>query len=112
MTVTQITGALDARVLHSGKDAEDRTFRRVVASDLMSDVLLSDSSDFLLVTSLPSEQVARTVHMVGASGVILVGGKIPQPGLIKLAREFDITLFCTPKSTFEVCSGLAKILEA
>ena len=53
----------------------DREVRHVVASDLMSDVLIVDEDDMLLITSLASDQVLRTAQIVGATGVVIMNGK-------------------------------------
>lgn len=75
--------------------------RHVVTCDLMSDVLVTDHDEILLVTSLPSDQVARTADMVGACGVVLVNGKPPQPSLVELCRQLDLALIRSPLGSFE-----------
>lgn len=112
MTFREACETLHAKVFHPSPDFESRTFYRVVACDLMSDVLVTEAEDFLLVTSLPSEQAARTADMTGACGIVLVNGKNPQPGLLKLAEELGLTLLSTPKSCFEACVALGKALGA
>lgn len=99
---------LQAKVFHPGPDFEERNFHKVVACDLMSDVLVTEAEDFLLVTSLPSEQAARTADMTGACGIVLVNGKYPQPGLLKLAEEMGLTLLSTAKPCFDACVALGQ----
>lgn len=89
---------------------ENTEIKHVVASDLMSDVLVIDDEDFLLVTSLNSDQVVRTADIVGASGIILVNGKKPFSGLVKLADEHELPILSTELSCFETCVALGKLL--
>jgi hypothetical protein len=84
--------------------------RAVVAGDLISDVLVTDQDEVLLVTSLPSDQVARTADMVGACGIVLVNGKVPQPPLVDLCAELDLTLIRTPLGSFEASFRLGQKL--
>lgn len=81
-----------------------------VASDLMSDVLTVDSENFVLITSLTSDQVARTADIVGARAVLLVNGKQPQQRLVDFAEEFNISLISTPYPMFKVCYILGTAL--
>ncbi|OHD14211.1 MAG: hypothetical protein A2Z96_00050 [Spirochaetes bacterium GWB1_48_6] len=106
-----IQETLKAQVLHRASDFNTRSIGKVVACDLMSDVLTEEGDDFLLVTYLSSEQVARTADMVNAAGILLVGGKEAQPALVKTAEALGLSLLSTSLSCFEVCVHLGKILE-
>ncbi|MFW5800492.1 MAG: hypothetical protein ACOCVC_00550 [Spirochaeta sp.] len=86
-------------------------FAEVLVCDLMSDVLTVDHEDFLLVTSLTSDQVARTADIVGAVGIVLVNGKSPQPGLQSLAAELGIPVLGTKLACFDFAVALGKLLE-
>ncbi|WP_460055693.1 hypothetical protein [Spirochaeta dissipatitropha] len=92
--------ALEMRI-YSGADLLDSDFTQVLVCDLMSDVLTVDHEDFLLITSLTSDQVARTADIVGALGIVLVNGKKPQPGLLSLATELGIPIIGTELPCFE-----------
>lgn len=87
-------------------------FADVIVSDLMSDVLLSDRDDSLLVTSLTSEQVARTADIVEARAILLSNGKQPQPALKALAERQGLPLLSSPMTTFDICRALAGCKEA
>jgi hypothetical protein len=112
MEFKNIVALLPATVTVPGTEFDRVRVRAVVASDLMSDVLTVDKEDFILVTSLSSDQVARTADIVGASGIILACGRSPQPGLIRLARENGLTLLTTSSTMFRTCYLLGKALEA
>lgn len=82
-------------------------FHDIVVSDLMSDVLVTEHEDFLLVTSLTSEQVVRTADIVDAQAILLTNGKHPQPALVTLARQQEKPVLVSPLPTFDVCRLLA-----
>lgn len=77
----------------------------------MSDVLVTDHDDFLLVTSLTSDQVVRTADITDARAILLTNGKRPQPSLVALAEAHGIPVFSSPYATYEVCRRLAGCLE-
>lgn len=75
----------------------------------MSEVLVAEEEDLILISSLSSDQVVRTAHVVDAMGIILVNDKTPQDSTLKLAAEFDITVISTPQAMFECCCSVSKI---
>ncbi len=82
-------------------------FHDIVVSDLMSDVLVTEHDDFLIVTSLTSEQVVRTADIVDARAILLSNGKRPQPAMQKLATDHAIPVLSSPLPTFDICRLLA-----
>ena len=109
MTLKECAHRVSARWIVTGD--ENVEFFDVVVSDLMSDVLVTDHDDFLLVTSLASEQVARTADIVDAQAIVLANGKSPQPALARLAEEQAIPLMTSALSTFDICRALAGCAE-
>ena len=69
MTIADVVKVLNGKLM-AGDAASPRVVGAVVANDLMSDVLLFDADDALLLTSLASDQAIRTAHIVGAMGVV------------------------------------------
>lgn len=110
MTFVDIIEQLPAHLVCKGSDFPGEPLCHVVASDLMSDVLVVDQDKLLMVTSLSSEQTVRTADIVGARGVLLVNDKIPQPAMKKLAEEEGLTVLSTPLSMFEACVALGRLL--
>jgi len=110
MTILEVADILDAEVLFEGDAAADQ-IGRVVASDLMSDVLLVDDNEMLFLTSLASDQVLRTAQIVGAVGVIVVNGKLLPASMLKVAQDLGITLVSSGKSKYEACIEVYKALE-
>ena len=110
MKLNELFAAASAEILCSEPEAETTDCTNVVASDLMSDVLMTDADCPLLVTSLVSDQSIRTAHVVGAVGVLIVNGKLPPPEMAKLAETLHIPLARTALSKFRACVALGKAL--
>ncbi len=111
MTVLDLAEWLKAEVLVVGEGSH-RAIRRVVASDLMSDVLLVDDEDMLLLTSLASDQVLRTAQIVGAVGVIVVNGKALPSSMVAVANDLRLTLATCSLPKYEACVAVARALSA
>jgi hypothetical protein len=109
MTFIEIVEQLPAHVVHKGSDFMDIQIHDVAAGDLMSDILVMDYENVLIVTSLNSDQTLRTADMVGARGVLLANDKVPFESLKALAQEQDITLLATPLRLFEACAALDRL---
>ena len=105
MTLAECIERVHGRWIVEGE--ADREFTDVVVSDLMSDVLVVESEDFLLVTSLTSDQVVRTAHIVDAVALLIGNGKTPQPSLVTLARQQEVAIIGTDLATFDVCRAIA-----
>jgi len=108
ITIGHLTVPLQGMLLAG--DASGHPVQAVVASDLMSDVLVVTREDFLLVTSLASDQMIRTADLVGAAGVVLVNGKKPPASALKLAGELGIALIATPLPKYEACLAIGAAL--
>ncbi len=109
MNLSDVKNKLPAENIVAGEDeGMARAIGGVVASDLMSDVLVSAKEDCLLVTSLASEQMIRTADLVGAVGVLVVNGKPLPPSLVSLARSLAMPLLRTRMPKYETCLALAK----
>ncbi|NCA82009.1 MAG: hypothetical protein EOM72_04615 [Opitutae bacterium] len=110
MKLKSLFDAVQAHVLwidpaHEGADAI-----HVIASDLMSDVLMVDLEHPLLLTSLVSDQSLRTAHVVGAAAVLVANGKTPPADMVDLARQRGVPLARTALSKFDAAVALGKAL--
>jgi hypothetical protein len=111
MTYDRLNSLIGGSFSHRCTTWKKANITNFVASDLMSDVLTVDDEDFVLITSLTSDQVARTADIVGARAILLVNGKQPQPRLIALAEELNISLLSTPERMFKTCWILGAALK-
>lgn len=110
MTIKKVAEVLDGSVVVGADDP--REVGAVVASDLMSDVLLFDNDDMLLLTSLASEQSIRTANIVGAMGVVVHNGKPLPEAMCKVAETLGIPLVSCKLAKYESCVRLHAALEA
>jgi len=112
MNLKQVVETLDAKPLVVLDGWEELVIEEVFASDLISDILVSEGDDQLLLTSLTSPQVVRTASLVGATAIILVYRRQTPPELEAAARQQDLPLFRSTMTKFEACVRLGKLLEA
>lgn len=110
MDLIRIADMLDARLVWGPEEWAKINIETVFASDLMSDVLMSDRDEMLLVTSLSTEQSIRSASMVGAEAVLIANNKTVTDGMIDLAQEQGVALFCTRLPKYELCVRLGRIL--
>ncbi|WP_319561022.1 hypothetical protein [Marispirochaeta sp.] len=110
MRFPDISSCLECEEFHRGEDYESVEVKNVTAGDLMSEVLVFDKENLLLITALNSEQTLRTAHVVDALGVILVNGKRPSAAMIKLASEMGISLLSTGMTLFDACVTLHHLI--
>ena len=101
MKLADIIATLDGTQLAGGES--DRSVGAVVANDLMSDVLLNDSEDILLLTSLASDQAIRTANIVGAMCVVVHNAKPLPQTMCQVADTLGIPLVSSPLSKYESC---------
>ena len=111
MKLEAIVGALGCKVINKGGCFDTKDIRNVVASDLMSDVLVVDKDHLLLVTSLPSDQTIRTSDIVGAHAVLVVNNKALPASMVALAKEMDVTLMQSPLTKFDACIMIGKLMN-
>ncbi|MDC7125501.1 MAG: hypothetical protein PQJ46_08030 [Spirochaetales bacterium] len=111
MTIEKLASDLCCQNHTKGSSFSQVEIEHVVASDLMSEVLVAEEENLILITALNTEQTIRTANIVDAVGIILVNGKSPQPGMLKLAKEFDLSLISTQKTMFETCAAVFQKLN-
>lgn len=78
------------------------------AADLMSDVLIVDTTRLLLVTGLCNIQTIRTAEMADLRCILFVRNKKATPEMVALAEQNDIVLLESPYSMFRSVGALAK----
>lgn len=106
MKISDVIKILDGKRVAGGTtDAEVGT---IVANDLMSDVLLNDTDDLLLLTSLASDQAVRTANIVGAVAVVVHNAKPIPVTMCQVADTLGIPLISSPLNKYEACVRLYK----
>ena len=109
MKVDDIVKVLDGTLVAGGNS--DREVGSVVANDLMSDVLLNDGEDMLLLTSLASDQAIRTANIVGAMCVVVHNAKPLPQTMCQIADNLCIPLVSSPLSKYESCVRIHAFLN-
>jgi hypothetical protein len=112
MTLATIIRPLRACMAVENAKSGEQPIGGVVASDLMSDVLVTAQENFLLVTSMASEQMIRTADFVGALGVVVVNDKPLTPAMVELARSLGMALLRSPLPKYEACLAIGACLGA
>ncbi len=111
MKLMELLKAAEAEILAGADVLESCDVKRVIASDLMSDVLMMDAERPLLVTSLATDQSLRTAHVMDAVGVLIVNGKALPTSMARVAGELGLVLARTRLPKFEACVRMGRLLE-
>ena len=106
MKLRKILLQLNARPLYPNEELMEREYSYAVATDMMSNVMLGNVDDSILITSLVNPQVIRASEMMNISSIILTGGKVADETMIELAQNRNIALATTDQPTFTVCGKL------
>ncbi len=112
MNLKRIVETLDASELHAPDGWETLEIDDVFASDLISDILVSEGEEQLLLTSLTSPQVVRTAALVGAVAIILVHRRQTPAAMESTARQQALPLFRSALTKYEACIRLGKLMES
>jgi hypothetical protein len=112
MNLKQVVEALDATALVAPDGWEEIEIKDVFASDLISDILVSEGDDLLLLTSLTSPQVVRTASLIGSEAIVLVHRRQTPEALEAAARQHDVPMFRSAITKFEACVRLGKLMGA
>jgi len=110
IVLKDVLALLDGELL-TPTTAPDAAFRKVFASDLMSDVLSSAEPGSLLLTGLANSHVVCTCSVADLAGVVFVQGKRPAPDVVAEGRTKGIPLIATKMTMFEACSRIAGLVE-
>ena len=107
MKVSQIAQILRAEV-RCGEENLGLDIPNAVASDMMSDVLVCNDSDRVLISGLCTVHTVLTAQILDLRAIVFVRGKRPTPEMIEVAEENGITVLCTDMSMFNTCGELYK----
>ena len=105
MQLQEVLNITEARTFAADTDLTIEV-RVGFASDLMSDVLVPNLAQGLLITGLTNPQVMRTAEMAEVAAVLMVRGKTPQPETLELSRSLGIPIIGTRMIMFEACGRL------
>ncbi|MBQ9014775.1 MAG: 4Fe-4S binding protein [Firmicutes bacterium] len=106
MKFREILRAVGAELLYENEEALEKEYSYAVATDLMSNVMLGNVDDSILITSLVNAQVIRASEMMNLSAIIITSSKPVTEDMILLAANRNIALALTQLPTFTVCGKL------
>ncbi|MDQ0287210.1 hypothetical protein J2Z49_002331 [Desulfofundulus luciae] len=78
--------------------------------DMMSDVLARARRGSLWITIQRHRNVIAVASLVGLSGVVISGGRVPPPDTVALAEKEGVPLFSTPLDSFHAAGRLYYLL--
>jgi len=105
--LSQIVQILQADV-RCGEEELDLEIPYSVASDMMSDVLVCNDADRILISGLCTMHVVLTAQILDLRAILFVRGKQPTAEMIEAAKENGIAILCTDMGMFNVCGELYK----
>lgn len=111
MKLQSIIEKLGAASLYAPEGWEELVIKEVFASDLISDILVSEGENQILLTSLTSPQVVRTAALVGAIAIVLVHRRQTPSGMVSAAKDQNIPLFRSTLPKYEACVKLSRMQE-
>lgn len=111
MDLIRIADTLEAELVYGPDEWGQINIETVFASDLMSDVLMSERDEMLLITSLSTEQSVRSAGIVGSEAVIIANSKTVTEGMIELAKDQEIALLRARAPKYDLCVRLGRLLE-
>ena len=111
MKLKKIQETLEIDSMYGPVDCGDLDVDSVFTSDLLSDVLMCELENLLLITSLTTEQVIRSAGIIGITAVVVTNNKAVTKGMIKLAEEQDIVILQTRFPTYETCLKVGRVMR-
>jgi predicted transcriptional regulator len=105
VTVFDIAKSLGLEI-RAGKDHLDEEVTGGYASDLLSDVIAHSHKGDIWVTIQTHPNIVAVAAMKELAGIILTGGREPDPGSLQKAEEEGIPILVSPLYTFELVGRL------
>jgi predicted transcriptional regulator len=105
LTLGEISKVIDCTFVTGEKDL-DLEITKVLAADLMSDVLAYTDPGAILITGLRNVQSVITSHVAEVKAIVYVRGKMPDDEAINLAEQKGIPLLSSRLSMYEACGRL------
>ena len=107
MTVSDIAKSFGLET-KAAKDHLDEEVTGGYASDLLSDVIAHSRKGNLWITIQTHPNIVAVATMKELAGIILTGGREPDPVTLQKAEEEGIPILVSPVFTFELVGRLYK----
>lgn len=90
----------------------DKEVTGCYAGDLLSWVMSHAQYGDAWVTIMSNINVVAVASLTECACVIMAEGVTPEPDVVKVAEEKDITIFSSGRSTFELCCLIGQHLKS
>lgn len=104
-TVFDIVNSFGLKI-KTGKNRLDEVVTGGYAGDLLSDVIAHSRKGSIWVTIQTHPNIVAVASMKELAGIILAGGREPDPDTLKKAEEEEIPILVSPLFTYEVVGKL------
>jgi hypothetical protein len=84
----------------------DRVVDGGYASDLLSDVIAGAKEGDLWITLQLHQNIVAVAFLNNLAGIVIVGGREPDPDTLKKAEDQGVPILVTPLPTYEVVGRL------
>lgn len=108
MDIKIIKDKLQCQILTQLKD---KLIKKIIISDLVSDILTEEEEIDLIMSSLSSEQVLRAANILGVDFVLILNDKPVMQTMIDLANELNICLLKSKIKAFDACGIIYQLLN-
>ena len=105
MTLGDVVKALDLEV-RAGETEKDRVVRGGYVSDLLSDVIAGAKEGDLWITLQLHQNVVAVAFLNNLAGIVIVGGREPDPDTIKKGEEQGVPIMVTQMTAYEMAGKL------
>jgi len=92
--------------LLTGPETLQRQVRGAYCGDLLSDVLAHASPGNLWISIHRHRNVVAVAALANLSGIVITGGRTPDPDTLEAAEQEGIPLFTTPLNNFQAAGKL------
>jgi hypothetical protein len=108
MTITEAASAVGGTV--ANPDVPGATaVRGGYASDLLSDVMANAEDGDVWVTMQRHVNVVAVAQLKNLAGIVIVGGRDPEPGTVARATEHGVTIVTTALTAFDAVGRLYQL---
>lgn len=105
MTLGEVVKALNLEV-RSGDSEMGRVIHGGYVSDLLSDVIAGAKEGDLWITLQVHQNVVAVAFLNNLAGIVIVGGREPDPDTLKKGEEQGVPIMVTSQSAYEVVGKL------
>jgi predicted transcriptional regulator len=105
MTLGEVVKALGLEV-RTAEGEQDRDVTGGYVSDLLSDVIAGAVEGDLWITLQLHQNIVAVAFLNNLAGIILVGGREPDPETLAKAEEQDVPILVTNMKAYELAGRL------